>query len=85
MTTAAQKKKVHKVMHEHKEGKLKSGSGKKVRNRKQAIAIAMSESGQSRPPRQRPPHSFRTGGNRQSRPSRHPANRPTRHTGHKRR
>jgi len=48
MTTAAQKKKVHKVMHEHKEGKLKSGSGKKVRSRKQAIAIAMSESGQSK-------------------------------------
>ena len=41
-------KKVHKVMHEHKEGKLKSGSGKKVRSRKQAIAIAMSESGQSK-------------------------------------
>jgi hypothetical protein len=36
MTTAAQKKKVHKVMHEHKKGKLKSGSGKKVRSRKQA-------------------------------------------------
>jgi hypothetical protein len=33
----AQKKNVHKVMHEHKEGKLKSGSGKKVRSRKQAI------------------------------------------------
>jgi hypothetical protein len=48
MTTAAQKKKVHKVMHEHKKGKLKSGSGKKVRSRKQAIAIAMSESGQSK-------------------------------------
>jgi Family of unknown function (DUF6496) len=48
MTTAAQKKKVHKVMHEHKKGKLESGSGKKVRSRKQAIAIAMSESGQSK-------------------------------------
>ena len=47
MTTAAQKKKVHKVMHEHK-GTLKSGSGKKVRSRKQAIAIAMSESHQSK-------------------------------------
>jgi hypothetical protein len=47
MTTAAQKK-VHKVMHEQKEGTLKSGSGKKVRSRKQAIAIAMHESGQSR-------------------------------------
>jgi Family of unknown function (DUF6496) len=47
MTTATQKK-VHKVMHEHKKGTLKSGSGKKVRSRKQAVAIAMSESGQSK-------------------------------------
>ena len=29
------KSKVHKVMKEHKEGKLKSGSGKKVQSRKQ--------------------------------------------------
>ncbi len=37
-------KKVEKVMHEFKEGKLKSGrSGKKVRSRKQAIAIGLSE------------------------------------------
>jgi hypothetical protein len=48
MATARQKRKVEKVMHEHKEGSLKSGSGKKVKSRKQAIAIAMSESGQSR-------------------------------------
>jgi hypothetical protein len=48
MVTAGQKKKVEKVMHEHKHGTLKSGSGKKVKSRKQAIAIAMSESGQSR-------------------------------------
>ena len=48
MATATQKKKVHKVMHEHKKGALKSGSGKKVRSRKQAVAIAMSESGQSK-------------------------------------
>jgi hypothetical protein len=48
MATARQKKKVEKVMHEHKEGTLRSGSGKKVRSREQAIAIAMSESGQSR-------------------------------------
>lgn len=37
------KSKVHKVMKEKKEGKLKSGSGKKVSSRKQAIAIALSE------------------------------------------
>jgi hypothetical protein len=37
-------KKVKKVMDEMKEGKLKSGrSGKKVTNRKQAIAIGLSE------------------------------------------
>ena len=37
------KAKVHKVMTEYKEGALKSGSGKKVRSRKQAVAIALSE------------------------------------------
>ena len=35
--------KIHKVMKEHKEGKLKSGSGGKVKSRKQAVAIALSE------------------------------------------
>lgn len=35
--------KVGKVMHEMKEGTLKSGSGKKVTSRKQAIAIGLSE------------------------------------------
>jgi DNA topoisomerase-1 len=35
-------------MHEYEEGKLKSGSGRKVKSRKQAIAIAISESGQSK-------------------------------------
>ena len=35
--------KVGKVMHEMKAGKLKSGSGKKVTSRKQAIAIGLSE------------------------------------------
>jgi len=35
---------VHEVMHEMKEGKLKSGhSGKKVTNPKQAVAIGLSE------------------------------------------
>lgn len=43
-------KKTHKVIHEFKEGKLHSGSkkGPEVKDRKQAIAIAMNESGQSR-------------------------------------
>lgn len=42
-------KKVEVVMHEFKEGTLKSGKdgkGGKVTDRKQAIAIALSESGQ---------------------------------------
>jgi hypothetical protein len=37
------KRKVHKVMKEYKEGKLKSGSGKKPKSRKQAVAIALNE------------------------------------------
>lgn len=42
--------KVRKVMHEFKHGTLHSGSkrGPKVTNRKQAVAIAMSEAGMSR-------------------------------------
>ena len=41
--------KVSKVMKEFKKGKLKSGgSGKKVKKRKQAIAIALSEAGLSK-------------------------------------
>ncbi len=40
--------KVEKVMHEFKEGKLKSGrNGKKVTSRKQAIAIGLSEARKS--------------------------------------
>ena len=35
--------KVEEVMHEKKKGTLKSGSGKKVTSRKQAIAIGLSE------------------------------------------
>jgi hypothetical protein len=41
------KRKIHKVMEEHKEGKLKSGSGKKVKSHKQAVAIALSEARKS--------------------------------------
>lgn len=41
--------KVEKVMHEYKEGELHSGSkkGPKVKSRKQAIAIALSEARKS--------------------------------------
>ena len=48
MATAAQRRKVRKVMGEKKRGTLRSGSGRKVKSRKQAVAIAMSQSGQSR-------------------------------------
>ena len=47
-TKSGKRRKVHKVMSEYKHGGLKSGSGRKVRSRKQAVAIAMSESGQSK-------------------------------------
>ena len=47
--TMAQKK-VGKVMREYKEGTLHSGKGGKVvKNPKQAIAIALSEAGMSKP------------------------------------
>jgi hypothetical protein len=39
----AASKKVGKAMHERKKGTLKSGSGRKVKSRKQAIAIGLSE------------------------------------------
>tara|TARA_E500000178_G_C16941357_1_gene716575 strand:+ start:1016 stop:1186 length:171 start_codon:yes stop_codon:yes gene_type:complete len=42
-------KKVKKVMKEYKKGELKIGKSKKpVKNRKQAIAIALSEAGMSK-------------------------------------
>lgn len=46
-STSKGKSKVEKVMKEHKEGTLKSGSGKKVKSRKQAVAIALSEARKS--------------------------------------
>lgn len=39
--------KVEKTLHELKEGTLKSGSGKKVTSRKQAVAIGLSEARQA--------------------------------------
>ena len=48
MASPSQKRKVTKVMREYKEGELKSSSGRKVKSRMQAVAIAMSESGQSK-------------------------------------
>ena len=48
MSSTPQKRKVKKIRHEYKEGTLKGGSGRKVKSHKQAVAIAMSESGQSK-------------------------------------
>ena len=42
-----QKEVVERVMHEFKHGELESGQGGKVRNPRQAIAIALSEAGVS--------------------------------------
>jgi hypothetical protein len=42
-----QKETVGRVMHEFKHGELSSSTGKKVRSRKQAVAIALSEAGSS--------------------------------------
>jgi len=44
------KSKIRKVLKEHKKGKLRSGSkkGPRVKSRKQAIAIALSESRRKR-------------------------------------
>ena len=36
-------RKVRQAMHERQRGKLRSGSGKKVKSRKQAIAIGLSQ------------------------------------------
>lgn len=51
MKIAEAAKKIGKVMGEYKAGKLHSGSkkGPEVRNPKQAIAIALSEAGKSKP------------------------------------
>ena len=46
-TAGSGEKKVHKVMSEYKHGSLKSSSGEKVKNRKQAVAIALSEARKS--------------------------------------
>jgi hypothetical protein len=50
-STPSQRKTAGRVMHEFKHGELKSGQGGKggkVKSRKQAIAIALSESGASK-------------------------------------
>ena len=47
-TKAGKARKRGKVLSEFKQGTLRSSSGQKVAGRKQAIAIALSESGESR-------------------------------------
>jgi hypothetical protein len=44
----AQKKTMERVMHEFKHGELKSRGGRKVKSRRQAVAIGLSESGSSK-------------------------------------
>lgn len=46
--TKPQKKTVKRIMHEYKHGELESSSGRKVKSRKQAVAIALSEAGASK-------------------------------------
>jgi hypothetical protein len=48
MTAKQKREKVRTVMREFEAGTLKSSSGEAVKNRKQAIAIALSEAGLSK-------------------------------------
>jgi hypothetical protein len=68
-TKAGKQRKVATVMHEFGQDKLKSSSGRKVTNPKQAVAIALSESGQSngaKPPPERLSKGRRRGGGDQN-------------------
>lgn len=47
-TTAGQDEVMERVMHEYKHGELESGNGGKVKSRKQAVAIALKEAGESK-------------------------------------
>lgn len=47
-TKAGKARKVAKVLDEHKSGKLKSSSGRKVKSKRQTVAIALSEAGLSK-------------------------------------
>lgn len=70
-TKAAKKAKVKTVLGEHKRGTLRSSSGAKVTNRKQAVAIALSEADLSREGRKKAtPAGSRHQGTRHKRRSR---------------
>jgi Family of unknown function (DUF6496) len=61
--------KVKRAMHERKRGKLRSGrSGKKVKSRKQAIAIGLSEARRSgaKVPKKKASRKKKSGGKRKS-------------------
>ena len=45
--TESQKDTVGRVMHEYKHGELETGTGKAVKSRRQAVAIALHEAGAS--------------------------------------
>lgn len=45
--TKQQAETVNRVLHEYKHGELKTSAGDKVKSRRQAVAIALSESGES--------------------------------------
>ena len=45
--TKGQKETVSRVMHEYKHGELETGTGKPVKSRRQAVAIALHEAGAS--------------------------------------
>lgn len=45
--TKGQKDTMERVMHEYKHGELETGTGKKVKSRRQAVAIGLSEAGAS--------------------------------------
>lgn len=59
----AKRKRMHEEMSKYKHGKLHSGSkhGKLVTSRKQAIAISLSESGQSRKKKSRRKRNYKRG------------------------
>jgi len=48
MSSKQQRNKIARVLREFKAGTLKSSSGEKIKDRKRAIAIALSEAGMSR-------------------------------------
>jgi hypothetical protein len=46
--SSGQSEVMDRVMHEYKHGELESGNGGKVKSRKQAVAIALKEAGESK-------------------------------------